>query len=296
MDNNYKCSICFNSKGNTSIVAKEMMFGLRESFTYFHCNVCGCLQLADIPSDLSKYYPQDYHVDISYINKNVKKIFVKKMKYFSKNYHFYKNLGINKYSNIMDCGCGNLELLKKLSDWGFQNLTGIDLYANNNQIENIRFIKQSIVDFNSSYGDFDLIMFHHSFEHMCNPHDVFEKSRKLLKDTGALLIRVPLCDSFVYRKYRANWYQLDAPRHIFLYTRMAMEILAEKHDFLIENVIYDSNKNQLINSEKYSNNITLNEYYEISAKRKRILNKYAKFLNFISDGDQAAFILRKRKK
>ena len=38
-----------------------MMFGYRETFTYFQCNLCRCLQIAEMPQDMSRYYPQDYY-------------------------------------------------------------------------------------------------------------------------------------------------------------------------------------------------------------------------------------------
>ena len=54
------CKICFSNKNNKTYVAREMMFGLREEFIYFECSNCGCLQIKDIPKDISKYYPKDY--------------------------------------------------------------------------------------------------------------------------------------------------------------------------------------------------------------------------------------------
>ena len=38
-----------------------MMFGYRDEFAYFACGQCGCLQIADIPPDMSRYYPANYY-------------------------------------------------------------------------------------------------------------------------------------------------------------------------------------------------------------------------------------------
>jgi hypothetical protein len=38
-----------------------MMIGLGEAFDYLECPVCGSLQIAEIPADLSRYYPADYY-------------------------------------------------------------------------------------------------------------------------------------------------------------------------------------------------------------------------------------------
>src|SRR2546428_4329197 len=56
-----ECKICGNQADNRRHVAREMMFGLRDQFAYLECAKCGCLQLLDVPSDMSKYYPADYY-------------------------------------------------------------------------------------------------------------------------------------------------------------------------------------------------------------------------------------------
>jgi hypothetical protein len=56
-----KCRICGNPVGNREYVAREMMFGLRDSFVYFQCAECRCLQIAEFPADMSRYYPASYY-------------------------------------------------------------------------------------------------------------------------------------------------------------------------------------------------------------------------------------------
>src|SRR5687767_10644147 len=57
----FACRICGNQTGNRSHVAREMMFGYRDSFEYVECGECGCLQIREVPPDLSRYYPDEYH-------------------------------------------------------------------------------------------------------------------------------------------------------------------------------------------------------------------------------------------
>lgn len=45
----------------TNHILPEMMFGFGEEFAYFECSKCGCLQISEIPVDISKYYPSDYY-------------------------------------------------------------------------------------------------------------------------------------------------------------------------------------------------------------------------------------------
>ena len=53
------CAICGNQPNNTIHIAREMMFGLRDAFRYLECAACGCVQLLDVPSDMSRDLSED---------------------------------------------------------------------------------------------------------------------------------------------------------------------------------------------------------------------------------------------
>jgi hypothetical protein len=55
------CRICGNEDDNQAYQVKEKMFGFRDEFTYFECSICGCLQISEIPENISKYYPLNYY-------------------------------------------------------------------------------------------------------------------------------------------------------------------------------------------------------------------------------------------
>ena len=54
------CRICNHSEGK-HYNAIEMMFGMKESFGYFECDNCGCLQIKEFPGNMSQYYPPNYY-------------------------------------------------------------------------------------------------------------------------------------------------------------------------------------------------------------------------------------------
>ena len=56
----YQCRICF-ARSSAIFEAKEMMSGTREVFRYFECPGCGCVQIAEIPDRLDKYYDSTYY-------------------------------------------------------------------------------------------------------------------------------------------------------------------------------------------------------------------------------------------
>lgn len=48
-----QCRVCSNIKNNVTYEVPEMMYGTRETFTYFQCARCRCLQIVEIPSDMT---------------------------------------------------------------------------------------------------------------------------------------------------------------------------------------------------------------------------------------------------
>ena len=57
----YKCQVCHNEINNVPYIGEERMFGMGDQFQYFKCSNCGCLQIASIPENLDKYYPENYY-------------------------------------------------------------------------------------------------------------------------------------------------------------------------------------------------------------------------------------------
>ena len=137
---------------------------------------------------------------------------------------------------------------------------------------------------------------------MVNPKEHLIKIHSILEDSGLCILRIPTSSSYAWEYYRTDWYQLDAPRHFYLHSVKSIEILAQETDFHLSDVIYDSKYQQFMHSEEYKNNIPLNQKVKLDLitylKRKRNKIKYKKMaraLNAAKRGDQAIFILKKKK-
>lgn len=55
------CTICGSDEMSSSFEAREMMMGLKDSFSYVQCLNCKSLQISTIPNDLSTYYAENYY-------------------------------------------------------------------------------------------------------------------------------------------------------------------------------------------------------------------------------------------
>lgn len=158
----------------------------------------------------------------------------------------------------MDIGCGSGSLLLALRRSGFKNLTGLDPYIKSDIVFNngVRVFKKEISNMEDKY---DLIMLHHSFEHMPEPLQVFRNISRLLNKNGYVLIRTPVTSSYAWRHYGVNWVQIDAPRHLFLYSLKSIEILSSAVNLKIKEVIFDSTEFQFWGSEQYVKDIPLQD-------------------------------------
>ena len=317
------CQVCGNGENNTEHEIAEMMFGIKEKFSYFQCCQCECLQILEIPEDLGRYYPKNYY---SFSQpppekkKETLKILIKrgrdKWMFFrlgsagkqslswlikNKQKRCLLMLNLSKQSRILDVGSGSGGYLQSLVDIGFEDLTGVDPFiAEDIKLSNgTKIIKGAL---SGIKGQWDLITFNHSFEHMPEPLNILQSARSLLSDNGTCMLRVPIVSSFAWKYYGTHWVQIDAPRHLFLHSIESLRILGKQAGFSIEDIVYDSNAFQFWGSEQASQGIPLTSGRSWGKNRKRSIfsserirefKRRAKQLNRDEQGDQAIFLLKK---
>jgi SAM-dependent methyltransferase len=319
------CRICGNTEKNLIHRTREMMFGTRDEFDYLECGRCGTLQIVEIP-DLSRYYPPDYYsfsADGNFLGKSLRrrlsarltgKYFINGRTFFGKlvarkekwlDFYFPASLKeslleLNFHSKILDFGCGSGNLLQNLHYFGFRRLTGADAFIEKNIFypSGVKIYKRPLSAIKET---FDLVMLHHSFEHLPSPLESLREIHALLSPGGFCLIRIPLA-AYAWEKYGVNWVQLDPPRHLFLFTEKSFRELAEKAGFAVEKTVYDSESFQFFGSEQYLRDIPMNDarafrgnFPESIFTPEQLQNweREAEILNKESRGDQACFYLRR---
>lgn len=305
------CKIC-GANISASYIFKEMMFGIRDEFEYHECSDCGCLQIADIPVYIEKYYPDYYYAYKQEIPKLKRQPLLKrvistirfKIKYKRAKdelLSYFLPIKTPPHHKILDIGCGRGGLICKLYNKGFRHVRGVDKFISKekNYGFGVTVMKKDLTEIkNKSY---DLLMMHHVLEHMDDPQTELKECFRILKNNRYLIVRIPV-KTFAWTKYKTNWVQLDAPRHFFIHTSKSMNLLADNSGFKIKEVIFDSGAFQFWGSELYKKDIPLympntGDLYSIKEifddKTMKSYEERASKLNRSGEGDQAIFYLYK---
>lgn len=323
----HTCRICNATSIFPTFTAYEMMFGTREKFEYFQCEYCECLQITDVPNNLDRFYPPDYY-SLSRpqsFNSSILKAFVLKQRFrtalFNRGHFFDKLLcrfidkpdlrvkgvlpvisilqkaGIRDFSaRFLDIGCGNWsDWLENLRQMGFKHLFGIDPFINSEaKHAGITISKNQI---NEQEGQFDLITFHHSLEHIPDQKATLASACQLLTPDGVLVVRIPTVSSFAWRHYGVDWVEMDPPRHLYLHSQKSIQILGDLVGLHLYSWAFDSNELEFYGSELYKKGIPLtgaNLDIHFSASDFEKFKALAKQVNANGEGGRICLYFRKK--
>ena len=233
-----ECRICHNSENNSEAIFTEYGMGLNENFSYFRCARCGCVQIAEEPADMGRYYASDKYYSFnrleSYKNRSFKKRWLDKhffryafwkkgkigalifLKELVRSFSWINKLNWNPEWSILDVGCGDGMLLHIMRDNGFKDLTGADPFIEEEIHDgNISILKKDLSEIDRK---FDVVMLHHSLEHVFDQNTLAQSIHNVLKDDGFAIIRLPLFSDFMYQKFGKYVHSLDPPRHLCMHT------------------------------------------------------------------------------
>jgi len=297
------CRVCGNGNGNREHAARELFLGFGDVFRYSECGRCESLSLVDVPEDLGQYYSGGYYslVPESRLRRKLKAVRFRHA-YGSRSLlgavltrvfgpadiSWLTSVDVGLHEPILDVGCGSGEILRHLAALGFRDLTGVDPYAREDGEP--RILRGNERD--APRRDYKLVMMHHSLEHCVEPLDVLKTLRSLVAKEGYVLIRIPLAGKLAWRTYGVAWFQLDAPRHICLFSERAFRAAAGECGFAIESTRYDSAPTQFYASELYARGIPQIRHRRPRGRERMRYVRLTDAANHSGDADQACFVMR----
>ena len=292
-----ECAFCGGTRG-TDYVFREMKYGTRDKFNYWECLACGCLQIVTIPENMGTYYADDFFAStfrfgalelLFYRAYQMAPHLGKMIRPAPEAFQSVLDAGLSPGARILDVGCGGGKLVTVLRSLGY-DAHGIDPFVR----EETGCVHRSYLQ-DVTAKDWDLIMFHHSLEHMSDHVHVLRLAREKLAPGGTCLVRIPVAN-WAWKNYRENWAQLDAPRHLIIHTPKSFKLAFEAAGFHASRIEFDSGPFQFYASELYQRDTPLAEagaqVAGLGSAALRQMRVRSSELNRQQLGDQAAFFLQ----
>lgn len=135
---------------------------------------------------------------------------------------------------VLDVGCGDGAYLKLLRSLGWSTAIGVDpdpTAVQRARAAGLDVRLGTLDDVELPAKSFDAITLNHSIEHVHDPVGLLRQCRRLLAPGGELIVYTPNLDSEGHRRYGRNWFHLDPPRHLVIFTPAALRATLEAAGF-----------------------------------------------------------------
>lgn len=219
------------------------MFRLPGAFSEYRCARCGFVRLDPKPKDIKKYYPPKRY----YSYTTGKLSFFGWLRSFLIRHNlllFVPAMPRSKIGKILDIGCGGGDTLMLLQGLGWE-AHGLDidknaiLAAKKRGLQRVSF---GTMDVLKKYPNnfFDAIRLYHVIEHLEDPDTCLRVARQKLKKGGEIIIGTPNIGSLVAKLFGSRWYNLDAPRHLYLFTPKNLRVLVSRNKYSNIAITYSS--------------------------------------------------------
>jgi len=132
---------------------------------------------------------------------------------------------------LLDVGCGNGAYLLRMRSYGWE-VAGIEpdeeAARTGASKHGLAIHAGTMADAPFAEGSFDAVTSRHVLEHVAPPLEFVDSLARYLKPGGRLVIVTPNADSLGQRLLGRDFYALDPPRHLVIYTARAIRHLFEQ--------------------------------------------------------------------
>ena len=274
------CPLCGATGAPRQFFTRDRIHAIPGTFAVHRCGACTAwfIQPCLSEAELLRYYPEDYgryRHGGSLDKKNYREGW---QRIVLENYYGYPARGaanagpLKKWSawflsfvtakgvipyrgtgKILDVGCGGGGYLYRLKQWGWDAYGVEPSEAGAKQARSLGLnVRQGTLQ-SAAFGDefFDVIRLSNVVEHLPDPITTFSEIRRILKPQGMVYLTVPNTRSLVFHLFRENWYALDAPRHVISYSPKALDTLAGKTGFQVQDMNFVAGPFNFVRSMNY---------------------------------------------
>lgn len=226
------CPVCGADQYERIGTARDRLLGIPGEFQMVRCSECGVVYLNPQPTtdEILRYYPEDYD---SYADARVDEL--SGLRRWSVAYGLYKRRrAVTRYvssGRLLEVGCATgafLDAMRAAGDW---DVYGVDIsehavtYARDRL--GLKVFLGQLEEAQFPAGHFDVVVLWDVLEHLPNPKAALAEVRRVLKDDGWLIFRIPNLDSWDAKLFGAYWAGFDVPRHFTTFSVATIRHLLE---------------------------------------------------------------------
>lgn len=235
------CPFC-NSEAIHPLMAAKDYTVSNAAFEIWHCDTCTNRFTQSVPDiqHIGAYYQSTAYISHSDTAKGL----INKLYHWVRGYTLgRKRRLIQKVTGLsqgalLDIGAGTGAFVTTMLQAGWK-VTGLepDSIARENAKQKHGIDLRSAEDIYSlPPSSYDVITLWHVLEHVHDLHGYFRQFGALLKPGGKLVIAVPNYTSKDATTYGAHWAAWDVPRHLYHFSPIGMELIANQHKFSLASI------------------------------------------------------------
>jgi 2-polyprenyl-3-methyl-5-hydroxy-6-metoxy-1,4-benzoquinol methylase len=237
------CDLCDANDTELVFEEKDRLYHVDGTFHLVRCRQCGLMYLNPRPTieEMANYYPSDYQ-PYSPINEHPS--ILARMDY---------QYGVNKRcraviaragakgGRILDIGCstgGFLDAMRRQGNWepyGVEINPGAANYARERLGLNV--FAGTLAEAHYPDAFFDVVTLWNVLEHLHQPRATLAEIARTTRPGSLLSISIPNPDCIEAKLFGRYWAGLDAPRHLYLYSRSTIERVLDLTGFEMGEIV-----------------------------------------------------------
>ncbi len=231
-----ECGSCGTVESSVWMTVPSLRLRGDSAFTLRECSNCGMVRLSPRPTQAEfaiLYQPNLYTAPRRNLVRHLEGLILRERVGFMRRHVTGRR--------VLDVGCGNGSFIEHLARHGANDVWGLEPFqqapAGVSATLHSRIRCESIADAGFTEGSFDIITLWHVLEHLDQPLAALAKLAALLAPRGRLVLEVPNISSHEARWLGPQWYNLDAPYHLWHFTPATLRALVSRAGFEVTHCV-----------------------------------------------------------
>lgn len=254
------CDLCGDKNYRILYLTKDRYFPIEGTFQFVRCQNCGLLYLNPQPEseELQHHYPTEGYyayrsgknatsiVNSEKLNlfRSIRTVFIWALSriFPSLRSEMEKEMvylgPIHSGMRVLDVGCGSGDSLSFYQEFGASTY-GVEINAKACEEGRTKGHKMFCGELSEARFEedfFDIVLFHHSLEHIFSPRLTLLEARRILKRGGKVWISLPNHNSIQAKLFGRWFYAIESPRHLFGFTPTTVVGLLTQTGFQVEHL------------------------------------------------------------